>query len=128
MATKKLNGTETPKGSFLKYLSYLFLKELKTNGNLKYYEVNKTNKKHEIWKRDFLGVEVYSREVAKQKLNYIHFNPVTGKWKLAKDGLNYYFSSAKFYETAVDDFGFLNTFFKFLMVIKAKSGDTNLGE
>ena len=111
MATKKLNGTETTKGSFLKYLSYLFLKELKTNGNLKYYEVNKTNKKHEIWKRDFLGVEVYSREVAKQKLNYIYFNPVTGKWKLAKDDLDNYFSSAKFYETAVDYFGFLNNIF-----------------
>lgn len=111
LAIKKLNGKETPKGSFLKYSSYLFLKELKANGNSKYYEVNKTNKKHEIWERDSLDVEVYSREVAKQKLNYIHFNPVTGKWKFAKDDLNYYFSSAKFYETGVDDFGFLNNIF-----------------
>ena len=111
MATKKLNGKETAKGSFLKHSFHLFLKELKAKGNSKYYEVNKTNKKYEIWKRDSLGVEFYSCEVAKQKLNYIHFNPVTGKWKLAKDGLNYYFSSAKFYETAVDDFGFLNNIF-----------------
>ena len=41
------------------------------------------------------GVEVYSRKVAKQKLDYIHFNLVTGKWKLAKDDINYHFSSAK---------------------------------
>ena len=45
---------------------------------------------------DSLGVEIYSREVAKQKLDYIHFNPVNGKWKLAKDDLDYQFSSAKF--------------------------------
>ena len=105
-ATKKLNGKETAKGSFLKHSSHLFLKELKANKNSKYYEVNKPNKKHEIWKRDSLGVEVYSREIAKQKLNYIHFNPVTGKWKLAKNDLDYYFSSAKFYETGEDEFNF----------------------
>ena len=61
--------------------------------------------------RDSLGVVIYSREVAKQKLNYIYFSPVTGKWKFAKDDLNYYFSSAKFYVTGVDDFGFLNNIF-----------------
>ena len=53
----------------------MFLKELKANSNLKHYEVNQANKKHEIWQRDSLGIEVYSREVAKQKLDYIHFNP-----------------------------------------------------
>ena len=107
-----LNGKEIPKESFLKHSSHLLLKELKANGNAKYYEVNKTNKKHKIWERDSLGVEIYSREIAKQKLNYIHFNSVTGKWKLSKDDLYYYFSSAKFYETGVDDFGFLHNIFK----------------
>ena len=62
--------------------------------------------------RDSLGVVIYSREVAKQKLDYIHFNPVTGKWKLAKDDINYHFSSAKFYESGYDNFGFLNSIFK----------------
>ena len=89
----------------------MFLKELKANGNLKHYEVNQANKKHEIWQRDSLGIEVYSREVAKQKLDYIHFNPVSGKWNLAKDDIDYYFSSARFYETSVDDFGFLKNIF-----------------
>ncbi len=70
-----LNGKETPKGSLLKYIAHLFLKELKATGNLNLYELNQANKKHEIWQRDSLGIEVYSREVAKQKLDYIHFNP-----------------------------------------------------
>ena len=107
-----LNGKETPKGSLLKHSAHLFLKELKANGNSKYYEVNEANKKHEIWQRDSLGVEIYNREVAQQKLDYIHFNPVTGKWKLAKDDLDYQFSSAKFYETGLDNFGFLNNIYR----------------
>ncbi len=42
-----------------------------------------------------------------QKLEYAHTNPVKGLWQLAKDDISYYYSSAKFYETGVDDFGFL---------------------
>ncbi len=48
------------------------------------------------------------RTKAGQKLNYIHFNPVSGKWQLAKDDLGYFYSSARFYETGIDGFGFLN--------------------
>jgi putative transposase len=73
-----LNGKETPKGNLLKHTVHLFLKQLKENGTSKYYEVNEANKKYEIWQRDSLGIEIYSREVAKQKLYYLHFNPVSG--------------------------------------------------
>jgi putative transposase len=48
---------------------------------------------------------------AKQKVDYIHFNPVSGKWNLAKDYLEYYYSSAVFYETGVEEFGFLINLF-----------------
>ena len=75
----KLNGRETPQGSFLKYTAHEFLKKLKNNGKSLMYEVNAANKKHELWQRDSLSVEIYSREVAMQKLQYIHFNPVSGK-------------------------------------------------
>lgn len=67
--------------------------------------------KNMIWQRDSLSVEIYTREVAQQKLRYIHFNPVTGKWKLAKDDLDYYYSSARFYETGIDGFGFLHNLY-----------------
>jgi hypothetical protein len=57
--------------------------------------------------RDSLGIEIYSKHVAIQKLEYIHTNAVKGLWQLAKNDIRYYYSSAKFYETGVDDFGFL---------------------
>ena len=105
------NGKETPQGSFLKYTAHEFLKTLKQNGTSKNFEVNAANKKHEIWQRDSLSVEIDSREYAKQKLDYIHLNPVSGKWNLAKDYLDYYYSSARFYETGIDEFGFLHNLF-----------------
>ncbi|MFN0083086.1 MAG: transposase [Ferruginibacter sp.] len=107
----KLNGKETPQGSFLKYTAHEFLKKLKLSGQSKMHEVNAANKKHEIGQRDSLSVEIYSREVAKQKLQYIHFNPVSGKWLLSKDDLDYHYSSARFYETRLDEFGFLSNLF-----------------
>jgi putative transposase len=107
-----LNGKETAKGSLLKYTAHLFLKQLKENGTTELYSVDQANKKHEIWQRDALGIEIYSREVAKQKIDYIHFNPVSKKWLLAKDDLGYHFSSACFYETCVDEFGFLKNIFQ----------------
>lgn len=70
------NGKETPQGSFLKFTAHEFLKKLKTSGQSPLYEINASNKKHQIWQRDSLSVEIYSRAVAVQKLHYIHFNPV----------------------------------------------------
>lgn len=107
-----LNGKETPKGSLLKFTSHTFLKQLKTAGKSSLYKVNAANKKHEIWQRDSLGIEIYNRAVVKQKLDYMHFNPVSGKWLLAKDDLGYNYSSAGFYETGIDEFGFLNNLYK----------------
>ena len=107
----KLNGKETPQGSFLKYTAHQFLKKLKLSGESKMYEVNAANKKHELWQRDSLSIEIYSRAVAMQKLNYIHFNPVSGKWQLSKNDLDYHFSSARFYETGIDEFGFLTNLY-----------------
>ena len=108
----KLNGQETPKGSLLKYTAHIFLQQLKAESKSHLYVVHALNKKHELWQRDSLGVEIYSRAVAKQKLDYIHFNPVSGKWQLSKDDLCYYYSSARFYETGIDDFGFLNNLYE----------------
>ena len=109
---EKLNGRETPQGSFLKYTSHEFLKKLKINVRSKNYEVNAANKKHKLWQRDSLSIEIYYRKVAMQKLQYIHFNPVCGKWKLSKVDLDYQYLSARFYETGVEYFCFLNNLFQ----------------
>jgi REP element-mobilizing transposase RayT len=107
-----LNGKESPKASFMKYTAHCFQQYLRSLGKLNLYKVNEANKAYEIWQRDSLGIEIYSRYVAKQKLNYIHANPVKGKWDLAKDDIGYYYSSAEYYETGIDKFGFLNNLFK----------------
>ena len=107
----KKNGKETLQGSFLKYTAHEFLIKLKQSCQSKKYEVTAANKKHEIWQRDSLSVEIYSRDVETQKLDYIHFNPVSKKWKLSKDDLDYYYSSAYFFENGIDDFAFLNNLF-----------------
>ncbi len=80
----QLNGKETAQGSFLKYTAHEFLKILKAPRRSKEYEIIAANKKHQIWLRDSLSVEIYSRAVARQKLDYIHVNPVNKKWQLAK--------------------------------------------
>ena len=103
----RLNGKESPLGSFLKFTAHKLLMQLKSDKEDSKYLVDIPNKKHEIWQRDPLATELISLEVAKQKLNYVHYNPISGKWNLAKDDISYRFSSARFYETGIDDFGFL---------------------
>jgi REP element-mobilizing transposase RayT len=106
-----LNGKETPKGSLLKYTAHEFLKRLKMEGKSSLFEVIAANKKHEIWQRDSLGIKLFSEKVIRQKLDYLHHNPVRGKWQLAKDDISYPYSSAAFYETGIDVFGFLKNIF-----------------
>jgi hypothetical protein len=40
-------------------------------------------------------------------LSLINLLKLSGKWKLAKDDLDYHYTSARFYETEIDEFGFL---------------------
>jgi putative transposase len=102
------NGKETPSGSFLKFTAHEFKKMLvHVPVALKNYRVDATNKSHESWQRDSLAVHLYTREVAYQKLRYIHNNPLSERWQLAVDPCDYWFSSARFYERGVSDFGFL---------------------
>lgn len=106
-----LNGKETPKGSILKFTGHELLKKLKAEGRSNVFEVQAANKKHEIWQRDSLGIRLYTYKVMRQKLDYLHHNPVRGRWQLADDFFSYHFSSARFYETGVDEFGFLKNIF-----------------
>jgi hypothetical protein len=54
-----------------------------------------------------LSVELWSPKVFMQKLEYIHNNPLQDKWHLVQFPEDYKYSSAKFYETGVDEFGLL---------------------
>ncbi len=56
------------------------------------------NKKHEVFESSFDCKGVVTEKLNRQKLNYMHKNPVTGKWKLVEDYLDYQYSSARFYD------------------------------
>jgi REP element-mobilizing transposase RayT len=56
------------------------------------------NKKHEVFEDSFDCKEIVTEKFIRQKLNYIHKNPVSGKWKLAEHYLEYVYSSARFYD------------------------------
>ena len=60
--------------------------------------VNKTDRQYQIWQRNPLAVEIYSREMLEEKLDYIHNNPVQGKWMLGDSPQDYKYSSYRFYE------------------------------
>jgi REP element-mobilizing transposase RayT len=98
---------EEIQGSFLKFTAEAFKKDLKINNSefLQKFFVNKADRKYQFWQRNSLSIELYSKAVFEQKLQYIHNNPVNaGLCKLPEE---YYYSSAKFYETGNDNFGFL---------------------
>ncbi len=74
---------------------------------LEHFQVNLTDRKYQFWQRNSLNKYLSSRKIIEQKLDYIHNNPVKGKWLLAEDPLAYHFSSLRFYEENKDEFGFL---------------------
>lgn len=53
--------------------------------------------KHKVFETSFDAKPVYSDTFWEQKLNYIHNNPVTGKWSLSAEYTSYPHSSAAFY-------------------------------
>jgi REP element-mobilizing transposase RayT len=56
---------------------------------------------HKVFKDSFDAKPIFSEKFLIQKLNYIHYNPVTGKWRLVPDFISYKHSSASFYEKGV---------------------------
>lgn len=70
-------------------------------------QVNARDRKFQVWERNSLSIDIYSETVFVQKMNYIHNNPTQPKWGLCNAPAEYRFSSAGFYETGIDEFGFL---------------------
>jgi putative transposase len=93
--------------SFMKYTAQQLKRSLAKNNTeaLETFKVNKYNKEYQFWKRDSLGIELFSPAVFEQKVNYIHYNPV--KAGLCTNPEDYHYSSAKFYYDGTDKFGML---------------------
>ena len=106
---KALNGKEMPHVSFLKHTAHAFKKKLLEDHSesLKSFAVDAANKDYEFWQRDSLAIDIYTKKVAYQKLDYIHDNPLATHWQLAKEPADYLYSSARFYESEEKIFLFM---------------------
>lgn len=94
--------------SLLSYTAKNIKSDLQNNhpNVLTYFKVDAKDRIYQFWERNSLGIELYTHDVFIQKLDYIHYNPV--KAGLCKFPEEYYYSSAKFYELGIDDFGMLS--------------------
>jgi len=69
--------------------------------------VDATDREYQFWQRKPLSIDLWTEEVLIQKLIYIHNNPIKDPWNLVQYPEDYKYSSAKFYETGIDDFNLL---------------------
>jgi putative transposase len=92
---------------FMAYEIIARLEEMKKNELLEFLfdAVTKREKKkaqrHKVFEESFDAKGINSEKFLLQKLNYIHRNPVSGRWNLVKDYTDYEHSSASFYETGI---------------------------
>lgn len=85
---------------FLKFIGQMIKFDLKKNHPdvLKHFWVNLDDREYQFWQKKPLNKLLDSRKIVEQKLDYIHHNPVKGKWMLAGSPIDYFYSSCKFYE------------------------------
>ena len=96
--------------SFLKYTAQQMKFNLLKNNTkeLENFKVKSADREYQFWERNPLSIDLWSRPVFLQKLNYMHNNPVRPPWKLCQYPEEYKYSSAAFYENGKDDFKFLS--------------------
>ncbi|GAB5494893.1 MAG: transposase [Phototrophicaceae bacterium] len=92
-------------GQFKSYVATSILKDLPSAAESRkewlfylfgyFAKVNKRKSTHQFWKTDNHPIELYSEKVIRQKLDYIHYNPVRAGWVNFPQHYNY--SSASNY-------------------------------
>jgi len=94
-------------GEGKRFMAYELIKRLKNSEDNNYLRLlesgvslkqSGTGQTHRVFINSFDAKECFSKAMTEQKLNYIHENPVSGKWKLVDDYVSYDHSSAGFYE------------------------------
>jgi len=101
------NTKENVQRDFLKFTGQQLKYDLQKNNAalLQSFSVRSKDRQYQFWERRALSIDLFSEAVIFQKVSYIHNNPVkAGICSLIE---LYKYSSAKFYETGIDDFGFL---------------------
>jgi putative transposase len=94
---------------FLKFTAQQMKFKLKDTSDtrLSNFLVNAKDRQYQFWERNPYTVDLWSPGVITQKIDYIHNNPLQDKWQLVKYSEDYKYSSAKFYENGIDEFGLL---------------------
>lgn len=87
---------------FGSFTAHEVLKKLKAENKKELIEIFHQQKRdprhqHSIW-QDIQAKNVYSLEFLRQKIEYIHQNPVANGWKLVEDRSDYLYSSACYYD------------------------------
>ena len=94
-------------GESKRFMAYEIVKRLKERNELELLhqlslgvqlEEAKKGKRHQVFRLSFDAKELSSDEEVERVLDYIHHNPVSGKWNLAADFVSYPYSSARYYE------------------------------
>ena len=108
----EMNGKESPAGSFAKFTAHQFKKLIAASNplELEKYKVDERDRSYNFWKRDPLAIPMTFEAAFLQRLTYIHNNPLNPKWNLAMIPEDYRWSSAKFYELGIDEFGIVNDY------------------
>jgi putative transposase len=98
---------EAVQRNFLKFVSQTIKRDLQKNHPqvLEKFYVGAKDREYQFWKRNPLSIDLWTKEMFIQKMEYIHYNPVTAG--LCSYPEDYKYSSAKFYETGVDQFGIM---------------------
>ena len=101
------NDPEAVQRDFLKYTAQRIKKDLEKNypSVLAQFKVDAKDREYQFWERNALSVELRNHPAFLQKLDYIYWNPVkAGLCKLPEE---YKYSSALFYKSGIDNWGFL---------------------
>ena len=97
-------------GNAKRFMAYEIVKRLKEKKEMVILELlsvsvtereKKKGQLHKVFKDSFDAKAIFSDKFLVQKLEYIHNNPVIGKWQLVKDFVEYEHSSASFYEEGI---------------------------
>jgi REP element-mobilizing transposase RayT len=93
-----------------RFMAYAIVKKLKDMKKIEVLNLlssgvqkneKEVGKKHQVFRLSFDARECFNEKILEQKLQYIHHNPVQGRWQLSKCFIDYIHSSALFYEAGV---------------------------
>ncbi|UII22704.1 hypothetical protein [Fulvivirga ligni] len=85
-----------------RFMAYAIVKDIKKQADVRLLQVieggvqeneRQKGKKHQVFRLSFDSRKCFDMQMIEHKLDYIHHNPVCGKWELVKD-----FTSAAYYE------------------------------